>query len=318
MSTSAERGPAALADSARLQGLGLLLLTACSWGLNWPVAKFLLTEMPPFSMRAVCCAVATGFAFALAAARGETMSVPMAQWPRLIVFATLNFGAFIVLTTLALTWLRASEAVIVTYTLPIWAALIAWPVLGERPTLMAVLALVLGLSGVALLVGIDFSASMLAKLPGVAMGLVAAMLFGLGTVLGKQRPLALPPVVGVAWQLALSLGPVAALALTERHDWSALTPLGCTAILFVAALPMTLAYVAWFRALRLLPAATAATGVLISPVVGVVGSALLLGDPLGPRQLGALGLTLTGVGLAALRPDRRFSAGDRGRHDRNQ
>jgi probable blue pigment (indigoidine) exporter len=66
-----------------------------------------------------------------------------------------------------------------------------------------------------------------------------------------------------------------------------------------------LAYVTWFRALRLLPAATAATGVLISPVVGVIASALLLGDPLGPRQVAALGLTLTGVGLAALRPGAR-------------
>jgi drug/metabolite transporter (DMT)-like permease len=65
---------------------------------------------------------------------------------------------------------------------------------------------------------------------------------------------------------------------------------------------MTLAYLAWFRALRLLPAGTAATGVLISPVIGVIGSALLLGDPLGPRQVAALGITLAGVGLAAWRP----------------
>ncbi len=303
MSTSAERH--AVADASRLQGLGLLLLTACSWGLNWPVAKFLLTELPPFSMRAVCCAGAMVFAFALAGVRGERLSVPVAQWPRLVVFATLNFGAFIVFTTLSLAWLHASEAVIVTYTLPIWAAIIAWPVLGERPTPVAILALLLGLSGVALLVGIDASNASLAKLPGVAMGLIAAVLFGLGTVISKHKPLALPPVTGVAWQLALSLVPVVALASLERPDWSAVTPLAWFAVVFVATLPMTLAYLAWFRALRLLPAATAATGVLISPLVGVIGSALLLGDPLGPRQVAALGLTLTGVGLAAWRPDAR-------------
>ena len=308
MSTSAERH--ALPDTSRLQGLGLLLLTACSWGLNWPVAKFLLTELPPFSMRALCCAVATVFAFALAGARCERLSVPIAQWPRLVVFATLNLGAFMIFSTLSLSWLRASEAVIVTYTLPIWAAVIAWPVLGERPTAVSVLALLLGLSGVALLVGIDASDASLAKLPGVAMGLIAAMLFGLGTVISKQRPLALPPVTGVAWQLALSLVPVLGLALTERREWSAVTPLGWTAVLFVATLPMTLAYLAWFRALRLLPAATAATGVLISPLVGVVGSALLLGDPLGPRQVAALALTLTGVGLAAWQPQTRAKQND--------
>jgi drug/metabolite transporter (DMT)-like permease len=270
--------------------------------MNWPVAKFLLTELPPFSMRMVCCAIATVLAFSIACARGERLSVPMSLWPRLAVFATLNFGAFIVLTTLSLTRLHASEAVVVTYTLPIWAAVIAWPVLGERLTVVTVLALVLGLSGVALLVGVDASDVSVAKLPGVAMALSAAVLFGLGTVLSKQKPLALPPVTGVAWQLALSLMPVAALAMTERPDWSLVTPLGWGGVLFAAALPMTLAYLAWFRALRLVPAGTAATGVLISPVVGVIGSALLLGDPLGPRQIAALALTLTGVGLAAWRP----------------
>jgi drug/metabolite transporter (DMT)-like permease len=306
---SADPHRAALPDSGRLLGLGLLLVTACSWGLNWPVAKFLLSELPPFTMRAVCCAVAVVFAFGLAVARRERLSVPRSQWPRLLVFATLNFGAFIVLTTLALAWLRASEAVIVTYTLPIWAAVIAWPVLGERLTVVSFLALLLGLGGVALLVGVDASDASWAKLPGVALALIAAVLFGLGTVLGKQRALALPPVAGVAWQLALSLLPVVLLAMTERQDWSRMTPLGWAAILFVAALPMTLAYVAWFRALLLLPAATAATGVLISPVVGVIGSALLLGDPLGARQVAALALTLTGVGLAALRPKRTIRGG---------
>jgi drug/metabolite transporter (DMT)-like permease len=307
VSISAERR--ALPDARRLEGLGLLLVTAFSWGLNWPVAKFLLSELPPFSMRGACCGAAVVLAFALARARGERLAVPRRQWPRLLVFATLNYGAFVVLTTLAVARLRASEAVIITYTLPIWAAIIAWPVLGERPTPRAVLALVLGLSGVGLLVGVDASEVSLAKLPGVSMALTAAMLFGLGTVLSKQKPLALPPVTGVAWQLVLTLVPLLALALTERPDWAGVTPLGWLGVAFSAALPMTLAYLTWFRALRLLPAATAGTGVLISPVIGVVCSALLLGDPLGPRQVAALALTLSGVGLAAWQPDIRGRRG---------
>jgi probable blue pigment (indigoidine) exporter len=303
LSTSAEPRRALLLDSARLQGLGFLLLTSLSWGLNWPVAKFLLSELPPFSMRALCCALAMVFAFAIAIVRGDRLSVPLAQWPRLFIFSTFNFWGFTIFTTLSLAWLRASEAVIVTYTLPIWAAMIAWPLLGDRPTLLAILALVLGMSGVALLVGIDPSDAGWGKLPGVAMGLVSAVLFALGTVMGKKRPFTVPLVPAIAWQLAISLLPIGALALTERRDWSLVTPLGWIAVLFVSAFPM--AYVTWFRALRLLPAATAATGVLISPVVGVIASALLLGDPLGPRQVAALGLTLTGVGLAALRPGAR-------------
>ena len=60
-------------------------------------------------------------------------------------------------------------------------------------------------------------------------------------------------------------------------------------------------YLTWFAALRLLPASTTATGSLMVPVVGVLGSGLMLGEPLGLRQFVALGLTLGGVALAARR-----------------
>ena len=61
MSAEAAPGPVAAAvapsswASARVQGLALVLATACSWGFNWPVTKFLLSELPPFAMRTACC-----------------------------------------------------------------------------------------------------------------------------------------------------------------------------------------------------------------------------------------------------------------------
>jgi drug/metabolite transporter (DMT)-like permease len=77
------------------------------------------------------------------------------------------------------------------------------------------------------------------------------------------------------------------------------TALGWGGIAYVAVLPMSLAYLAWFRGLRLLPAATAATAVLLAPVIGVFASGFMLGEPLGLRQVGALAMTLGGVALAA-------------------
>ncbi len=283
----------------RAEGLALLLLTACSWGFNWPVAKFLLSELPPFSMRAVCGLAGVVFAFALARVRGERLRPPVSQWRRLVLFATLNFGAFTVFTTISLVWLKASEAVVITYTLPIWAALFAWPMLGERPTPRGVTAMVLALAGVALLVGADQMQANWHTIPGVASAFTAAWLFGLGTVVAKRQPLAMPPVAGVAWQAMLGSVPLVVLAAFEHPVWSSVTPLGWSGLAYVATIPMTVAYLAWFRALRLLPASTAATSVLLAPMVGVFASAALLGDPLGPRQLIALAVTLTGVGLAA-------------------
>ena len=263
------------------------------------MGTFLLSELPPFTMRAVCCIGAAGFAFVLAGACGETLAAPRAQWGRLLIFATLNFAAFVVLSTLALVWLTASEAVIVTFTLPIWAVVLAWPMLGERPTVQRAAAVVLGMAGVALLVGVGEVQADPHKLPGAACGLGAAMLWGLGTVIAKRRPLAMPPVAGVAWQILLGSLPLLLLAGFERPDWGRVTALGWLACVYSAIVPNALAFMAWFGALRRLPASTAAVGILLAPVLGVFSSAVLLGDPLGARQMVALALTVGGIALAA-------------------
>jgi drug/metabolite transporter (DMT)-like permease len=290
-------------SSGRTQGLALLLLTAFFWGLTWPQAKFLLTQLPPFTMRAACGGAGCLLAFGLAAWRREKLVPPRAQWPWLIVFAMLNYGAFTVLGMIGLVWLRASEAVVLTYTLPIWASLFAWPMLGERLTRLKITALVLGVAGVALLAGAEPVPGQRGdpwhQMLGVASALGAAALFGLGTVIAKRRPLAMPPISGVAWQVGIGSLPVALLALWEQPDWAGVTPAGWLCAAYIAAISTVIAYLAWFRALRLLPASTAASTVLLSPLIGVLGSALMLGDPLGGRQVVAVALVLLGVGLAA-------------------
>ncbi len=298
MSTSAETNAGRLI-STRTEGLALLLFTACSWGLTWPQSKFLLTMLPPFTMRAACGVIGFSFAFLVAFLRGERLWPPRDQWPRLILFAMLNYGLFIALTTMSLVWLKASEAVVITYTLPVWASLLAWPLLGERPTFQKILALILALTGVALLVGAGTAEATWEKLPAAGLSLAAAILFGLGTVLGKKKPLRLPPTASVAWQAMLGMVLVVSLAGFEHPHWQRVTPGGWVSIAFISTIPMTFAYLAWFRALRLVPASTAATTVLISPMVGVIGSGILLGETFGPRQIIALGMTLAGVTLAA-------------------
>ncbi len=284
---------------SRAEGLCLVLFTACTWGLTWPQSKFLLTMLPPFSMRTICGIAGSLFAFALAAGRRERLLPPRDQWLWLLVFAMLNYGLFVVLTTEALVYLTASEAVTITYTLPIWASILAWPMLGERLTPARILAILLGCGGVALMVGVGSADASWDKLPGAVMGFAAAWLFGLGTVVAKKHPLRMPPAASVAWQGSIGTIPVLVLAQWEHPVWSGVTHGGWASIAYISSLPLSVAYLAWFRALKLVPASTAATTVLVSPMIGVIGSTLMLGEVLGPRQLIALAMTLTGVALAA-------------------
>jgi drug/metabolite transporter (DMT)-like permease len=108
-------------------------VTVTGWGLNWPAMKLLLEEVPPFSMRVICAAVGVALLGAIALRQGEALSVPRALWPRLIVASLLNVTAWMGLASFSLLWLAAAEATIVCYTMPVWASLFAWWLLGEVP-----------------------------------------------------------------------------------------------------------------------------------------------------------------------------------------
>ena len=282
----------------------MLLITAFTWGLNWPVLKFAVQTWPPFSFRVLTGLAAVVLLFAIALVRGERLLPRRGQWGRLAIASVLNLTSYMGFATLSLLWLDASEATIIAYTMPIWAAMMAWPVLGERPTLFRVAGLALGFAGVAVLVAgqlLGAPASVLvAKLPGVASAMGTALMFAGGAVFTKRFPLLLPPISNVGWQILIGMVPVAALALAFEHlDLGAIGGLGWGAFGYVAVVALCVSYLAWFRALALLPASTAATGTLLVPVVGVVSSALLLGEPLGARQFLALAMTISGVTLAS-------------------
>jgi drug/metabolite transporter (DMT)-like permease len=204
-----------------------------------------------------------------------------------------------VLMGLALLWLPASEAALIAYTMPVWASLLAWPVLGERPTWLRTVALVMAFAGLAAIMGGNGITATTEKLPGIAMALTGAVGFALGTVLAKRLPVPLPPIPAAAWQIGLGCFPIVFLGLAfETTHLEKVTKLGWWLLLYSTVIQFCIAYVCWFAALARLPASVAAIGTMAVPVIGVVASAIALGEPLGVIQIIALVFTLAGVVLA--------------------
>ncbi|HYS45046.1 MAG TPA: DMT family transporter [Rhizomicrobium sp.] len=274
-----------------------LAITSVGWGFNWPVTKFLLSELPPLTFRGVTGVVGACLLAALALARGQSLNVPRKLWPRLMLAALLNVTGWMVLMGLALLWLPASEAALIAYTMPVWASMLAWPVLGERPTLLRTLALVMAFAGLAAIMGGNGAAATTVQLPGIIMALSGAVGFALGTVLAKKLPL--PPLPAAAWQIGLGCLPVAIVGLlVETTHLEAVTELGWWLLVYSTLIQFCIAYVSWFAALARLPASVAAIGTMAVPVIGVVASAVALHEPLGLTQMAALLFTLAGVVLA--------------------
>jgi drug/metabolite transporter (DMT)-like permease len=280
-------------------GLIFLAITAIGWGLTWPATKYLLGELPPLTLRGGTGVVGGVILALLSLLQGQSLIVPRAMWPRVALVALFNVGGWMTLTGLSLVFLPASEAVLIAYTMPAWTVIFAWPVLGERPTLLRLVALVMAFAGLVAIMGANGLSASMAKLPGMLMALGAAVGFALGTVLVKKWPIRMPPFPTAAWQIAVGALPVMAVGLlTETTHLGQVSPPGWWLLVYSTVGQFCVAYVCWFAALTRLPASVAAIGTMAAPMIGVVTSALTLGEPLGPGQIAALIFTFAGVALA--------------------
>jgi len=277
-----------------------LAVATIGWGLNWPVVKLLLLELPPLFLRGSAGVAAALLLAAYAHRAGESLLVPRKLWLVLGWASFTNVFAWMGFSTLAVARLPVAQGALLIYTMPIWAMLLAWPMLGERPRARSIVALALSFSGVLLLLGGNFSLGA-SETIGVVLALAAAVLFALGTVT-LRKPLPLPPIAMTAWQVGLGCLPMLVLSgLWEKTTLGAITGMGAGLWLYMCLVPMGICYLGWFAAVRGLSPTVAATGTLIVPLVGVLSAVPILGEPFGLRQIAALALTLGGVLLVLVR-----------------
>jgi drug/metabolite transporter (DMT)-like permease len=289
------RTTAALSPS----GLVYLLVTCIGWGLNWPAMKLLVTALPPLTARGGTGLIGAVLLLGVAALAGQGLHVPRAQWGRLLLSALLNVSSWMTLMGLALLWLPASEAAVIAYSMPVWAALLAWPLLGERPTLRRTLALGLAICGLVVLMGGNGLAVSRERWPGIVLALAGSVCFAFGVVTAKRWPVQLPALTSAGWQVGLGCLPVTLAGLALEHaSFSGLPPLVWGSVAYQILVQFCICYVCWFAALARLPASVAAIGSLLVPVIGAVASALTLHEPFGPPQALAIALTIAGVLLA--------------------
>ncbi|MGC3986660.1 MAG: DMT family transporter [Pseudorhodoferax sp.] len=285
----------------RATGFVLVVLTAAGWGVGWTVFKHLIGAWPPLFARGAAGLLGAACLCAVARLSGRSLRVPRALWPRLGLAACLNVFVWMGFTALALRWLNVAEGTLLTYTMPLWASLLAWLLLHERLGARDLAGLLLGFGGVVVLVAGPGLSTLGQKLPGVGLALAAALLFAYGSVRAKA-PMPLDPLAATAWQVGLgSLAMVAASLALEHPALHALGPTHLGALLYVAMVPMAVCYLTWFAALQRLPASTAAMGSLLVPVFGTATAAWWLREPLGPSVYAAFAMVLGGVLLALAR-----------------
>jgi drug/metabolite transporter (DMT)-like permease len=287
----------------RNRSIGLLCLgvTATGWALNWPLMKLLLQQWPPLFARGLAGVAASLIIGAIALSGRQSLKVPRKVIPGLLFASFTNVFAWMGFGTVAMKFVSVGEGALIIYTMPIWAMLFAWPFLNQRPTLRDSVAVVLGVAGVALLLGGNGTSFSAGKLIGVVLSLSSATLFALGNVLNRT-PLPMPPLAVVAWQVGLGCLAMLILGIVfEQPNYLSISLVGIACFVYMTLVPMGLCYLTWFETLRRLSPVSASTGMLLVPVEAIIAAAIILGEPLGIRELTAMALTLGGVMLALQR-----------------
>ncbi len=302
----APAGPsAAQRGSGDLPPAGFLLLAALTlfWGSNWPAMKIILGELSPWGFRLLCLLPA-GFALlAIARLSGLDLRVPKREIGPLLLCAVFAIAGWHLFTAHGVSLIPAGRAVIIAFTMPLWASLMAAPLLGEALTRRKLLGLGLGLGGLACLLGPEIAVLGTAPL-GSLLVLVAAISWALGSLLLKRFAWTTPTIVLAGWQLLAGGLPVTvgALLIEGVPDPTALSPKAQVALIYTITFPMIFCHWAWFKLIGLFPAAIAAIGTLAIPVVGVFASALLLGEAVGPAEVAALILVCLGLAVVLVGP----------------
>ena len=262
---------ASVAGKAKL----LVLLLALAWGLNWIAAAVALHELSPWSLRFMGCGLGAATLFAAAILSGHSLKVPRGEAKHIMVAGFCNVALFQVLSAFAQMSGATSRAIIITYSMPIWATMLSWLMLGERLDRIRGIAFVLCVAGLGILVWPLFANGFP---PFVYYSLACALSWAFATVYMKWVKATVEPLANAAWQLLFGFIFITAGTFIFEglpHIWP-LQSQTMVAILFVGLFGVGLAHFLWWAIVGRLPTTTASIGALLVPVIGVTASTLFL------------------------------------------
>jgi drug/metabolite transporter (DMT)-like permease len=280
----------------------LLVVLSLAWGLNWPAMRIALIEVSPWTMRGVGFALGTSVLFAVIILQGREWRIPFGpKWAHIFLSALLNLWLFGILSSYAQTMANTSRVSFIAYSMPVWASLLAWLILGERLNTSARIALLLCGCGLAVLtypvLGAGSPTSLL-------LALTCAVSWGAGTVYVRWAQIKGDLVALTAWQLVVcTLLTVAGLLWVGGIP--SIAPVRVATMLGIAysgVIGMAGAYLLWFHIVGQLPAATASLGSLCVPVIGTIGSLLLLAEWPGTLDIVGFALIFAASASVMLQP----------------
>ncbi len=277
------------------QQLVILVLLTLVWGLNWPIMKLGVTDYPALSFRALSIWLGIPVLALGLVVLKVPFRVPRQHWLALLWLAATNMFVWHMCIILAVKTLSSGRAAILGYTMPIFSAVIGALVFSAVLSRRGWLGVGAAAVGVALLLWHEFT-GLAGKPAGVALALVAAATWALGTQLLRRTRIDVPTLAISFWMTVMTAVVISVLSVIfERPQWKAPSQTTWWAIGYNAVLIFGYAHAAWFYLARGLPPVASTLSVMFIPVLGVFSGALWLGEILHWQDWAAVVLMVVAI-----------------------
>lgn len=257
-----------------------LIVLSVLWGGTFIFVKEALPALPPLTLTLARCAIAA-LVLAPAVLVLGYKPPPRSQWRDFAVMALLNnvipFGVIF----WGQTMIPSGLAAVANATTPLMALLVARLLAGEALGQNKLIGVLLGMAGVAVLVGPSALAGDNSSALGVGLVMVGTLSYGLSGLWGRRFKSS-PPVVSSLSQLTaatLMLVPIAGVA--DRFWMLPMPPLNViVAVLALGIVSTALAYILFFRIMADAGSNNVMLVTLLIPISAITAGALHFGERL--------------------------------------
>ncbi|MCA9756265.1 MAG: DMT family transporter [Candidatus Eisenbacteria bacterium] len=282
-------------DSEQGRNVLAWLLLSAIWGASFLFIRVAVTEVGPFPLMAARVLIASVAIHAVVRARG--LHAPIRPYARrLLLLGLVHAAAPYALIAAAEVKLEASTACVLISVQPLWTAGLAVALGKERAHWTLPFGLLLGIAGVAVLVGWRPDATAPASAWSVVAMLLAAGLYAGGSLYAKYR-MADVPVLPLTLGQQLAAACWLAIPAAATFPTALPTPRALVAVVALALVCTALAYALFFRLIERIGAVRTSTVTYAIPAFGVGFGALFLGETPSTGLVGGLALILGGLFL---------------------
>jgi drug/metabolite transporter (DMT)-like permease len=284
--------------------LGLLTLYLV-WGSTYLAIAVAVDTIPPFLMAGARFLLAGFVIVAWTAVRSGAGAIRLSprEWRDSAIVGALLLGGGMGMVAFGEQTIPSGITALLIAMMPVWVAIFGLAFLGERLPRLAVVGIVVGFAGVAILAGpTAFGTSGALDPLGLAAVIISPIAWSLGSLFASHRA-TLPrvPLLATGAQMVtggLVLMLMAALAGEfGRFEPSAVSSQSVVAFFYLAIVGSLLAFTAYGWLLRVAPLPLIATYAYVNPVVAVILGALVLQEPIDLRTIVAGGVIIAAVAL---------------------